>query len=189
MSETIDPIASPEAYRASILAALGDDDPVIAQGETVARMHALVADAGEWLRVRPAPGEWSAIECIGHIVDSELVMSARSRWILAEEQPELVGYDQDLWVARLEHNDDDPAVLIGMFEAVRRSNLDLWARRPTEDHDRVGRHRERGPESYELTFRLSAGHDRVHLGQARRTLDELVGDAGRRPDRQSRPTR
>lgn len=30
MSPTIDQIASPEAYRASILAALGDDDPVIA---------------------------------------------------------------------------------------------------------------------------------------------------------------
>jgi hypothetical protein len=31
-------------------------------------------------------------------------------------------------------------------------------------------HAERGPESYELTFRLIAGHDRFHLAQARRAL-------------------
>jgi hypothetical protein len=39
----------------------------------------------------------------------------------------------------------------------------------------VGLHAERGPESYELTFRLLAGHDRFHLGQARRALDALSG--------------
>jgi hypothetical protein len=31
-------------------------------------------------------------------------------------------------------------------------------------------HRERGPESYELTFVLIAGHDRFHLAQAGRAL-------------------
>ena len=53
MSQTIDPVASPEAYRASLLAALGDDDPAIAQAETVATIRALIADAGDRLRVRP----------------------------------------------------------------------------------------------------------------------------------------
>jgi len=31
-------------------------------------------------------------------------------------------------------------------------------------------HAERGPESYELMFRMLAGHDRFHLDQMRRTL-------------------
>ncbi len=31
-------------------------------------------------------------------------------------------------------------------------------------------HSERGPESYELQFRLIAGHDRFHLEQMRKTL-------------------
>jgi hypothetical protein len=35
----------------------------------------------------------------------------------------------------------------------------------------VGIHEERGPESFDLTFRLIAGHDRNHLRQARRILD------------------
>jgi hypothetical protein len=53
---------------------------------------------------------------------------AYRRFLLAEDQPTLVGYDQ-----------------------------------------------ERGPESYDLVFRLIAGHDRVHLDQARRALDQIRG--------------
>src|SRR6476646_9897581 len=171
MSQQPDPISSPEAYRASLLAALGEDDPAVAQAETSAAIRALIVEAGDRLRTRPEPGEWSALECIGHIFDSELVVSGRVRWILAEDEPDIVGYDQALWVAELRHNEDDPALLLATFEAIRRANLDLWARRSIADRQRVGRHRERGPESYEMTFRLAAGHDRNHLAQARRALD------------------
>jgi hypothetical protein len=178
MSQRIDPIATPDAYRASLLAALGEDDPAVAQAETVAAVRALVDDAGELLRVRPEPGEWSVLECIGHLVDSELVSGTRERWIIAEDEPEIIGYDQALWVDRLDHNADDPAVLIDTLEALRRANLDLWARRPEADRERIGRHNERGPESYGLTFRLQAGHDRVHLAQAQRALAALRARAG-----------
>ena len=57
---------------------------------------------------------------------------ARERWIIAEDEPEIVGYDQALWVDRLEHNADDPEILIATFEALRAANLDLWARRPVD---------------------------------------------------------
>lgn len=167
---TFDPIAEPDAYRKSLLAALGEDDPAATQATTPAALRALVAEAGDRLRVRPAPGEWSVLECIGHIVDGELVSSGRYRWIVAHDEPDLVGYDQDRWVSCLRHADADPAVLLAMFEGLRAANLDLWARLPVADRARIGLHRERGPESFELTFRMLAGHDRVHLGQARAAL-------------------
>ena len=173
-----DPIAEPDAYRRSLLAALGDDDPAVAQATTAGALRALVAEAGDRLRVRPDPAEWSVIECIGHIVDGELVSSARYRWVVAEDEPDLVGYDQAAWVAGLHHADADPAGLIAMFEGLRASNLDLWARLPTEARERVGLHRERGPESYGLNFRLLAGHDRVHLLQAREALAAVTAAGG-----------
>lgn len=175
MTQPIDPVSSPDAYRRSILAALGDDDPVAAQTAAPGHMRDLVADAGALIDSRPEPNEWSALECIGHIVDSELIASVRYRWILTEDQPPLVGYDQGLWVSGLAHGRDEPAMLIELYAALRRSNLDLWARRSVDDRERVGIHVERGPESYGLTFRLVAGHDRVHLGQARRALVQLRG--------------
>jgi hypothetical protein len=175
----IDPVATPDAYRQSLLAALGDDDPsdVLAAGP--AAVLALVADAGVLLRVRPEPGEWSVAECLAHLADAELIVSARYRWIVAEDEPEIVGYDQALWVSVLGQIDDDPETMIAVFEALRRWNLELWASRPVADRERSGRHRERGPESFGLTYRLAAGHDRVHLAQARRTLDLARAAAGR----------
>jgi hypothetical protein len=46
----------------------------------------------------------------------------------------------------------------------------MWRRSNPTERSRVGMHAERGPESYDLSFRLIAGHDRVHLAQARAAL-------------------
>ena len=165
-----DPITDGAAYQASLLAALGGDDPADAQASTPSAIRELLSAAGTDLRTRPDPGEWSVLECLGHILDAEIVSTGRYRWIIAHDEPELIGYDQDLWVARLRHQTDDPDEMVELFEALRRANLTLWARAEPDDLGRIGIHRERGPESYDLTFRLIAGHDRVHLAQARATL-------------------
>jgi len=175
-----DPVSEAAAYQASLLAALGDDDPSEAQATTPAAIRQLLAEAGPDLRTSPEPGEWSVLECLGHLVDGELVVSARYRWIVADDTPDLVGYDQAEWVDRLRHRDDDPAELVALFEALRRANLSLWARFGATHGTRIGMHRERGPESYDLTFRLAAGHDRVHLAQARRALTAVRSGAASR---------
>ncbi len=168
-----DPISPGAAYQASLLAALGGDDPAVAQATTPAAIRALVAETGADLRVRPEPREWSVLGCIDHIVDAELVMAARYRWVVAHDEPEVVGYDQDLWVDRLHTYDPDPEALIAFFEALRSANLALWAQTTPEDRLRVGLHKERGHESLQLMFDMIGGHDRVHLGQARRTLEAV----------------
>ncbi len=159
-----------DAYRRSVLDALGKDDPLVVQEAELEMWRRLIGQAGALLRARPEPGEWSVIECLGHMVDSELVTSARYRWILAENEPTLVGFDQAAWVARLGHSADDPAALLDYFGALRRANVTLWRRTPAADRDRIGMHAERGPESFELLFRLQAGHGRLHRAQAERAL-------------------
>jgi hypothetical protein len=168
-----DPVAAARAYQEFVLAALGDDDPAVVQAGTPDAIRALVAEAGSDVRTKPEPGEWSVLECIAHLADGELVVSTRYRWIVAQDEPPIAGYDQALWVANLRHADDEPEDLLALFEALRSSNLALWARFGATHGDRIGRHSERGPESYDLTFRLAAGHDRVHLAQARRALDAV----------------
>jgi hypothetical protein len=170
-----DPIAAARAYQEFLLAALGEDDPAEAAAEAPGNIRALITDAGDLLRVRPEPREWSALLCLAHIADAELVMSGRYRWVLAHDRPELIGYDQDLWVDRLHTDDDDPFELLAQFEALRAANIDLWRRTGDADRQRVALHRERGPESYDLMFRMLGGHDRVHLAQARRALEAAQG--------------
>ena len=166
-----DPVAEPSVYQRQLLAALGDDDPAEAQAQTAGEMRRIVDAAGDSLRTRPQPGEWSALEAVGHIVDAEIVYSGRYRWILAHDEPPLIGYDQDLWVTRLRHNEADADELLRIFEVLRDANLALWRRASAEERARVGMHSERGPENFELSFRLVAGHDRIHLAQARQALE------------------
>ncbi len=168
-----DPVTEAAAYRQLLLSLLGEDDPVEVQDATPAKLHALIEEAGPNLRRRPAPKEWSVLELLGHLVDAEMVMSTRFRWTISQDKPPLLGYDQDLWVARLRHNDDQPDELLGTFAALRGVNLGLWRRSSTTDRQRVAMHAERGPESYELMFRMMAGHDRFHLNQMQKTLRQV----------------
>jgi hypothetical protein len=168
-----DPVTEAAAYQQHLLGLLDDDDPAEVQAATPDTLRGSLAEAGDWLRERPEPSEWSVLECAGHIADAEVVYSGRYRWIIAHDEPSLIGYDQDLWVERLHHNEDDPEALLAGFEVMRVANLALWARSTEAERARVGQHSERGPESFDLSFRLIAGHDRFHLGQARRALDAL----------------
>jgi hypothetical protein len=172
MSDQPDPVSDPDAYRTMLLAALGDDDPADVQREALAEVRRFVAEAGDLIGVRPGDGGWSALECLGHLVDGELVVAGRVRWILAHDEPDIIGYDQAAWVDKLRHGVDDPHALVNLFTALRRSNLALWAASSPAERARVGVHRERGRESYQLMFRLGAGHDRIHLAQARAALTE-----------------
>lgn len=172
-----------DAYRTMLLSLAGEDDPADVQAATLGALRELLAEAGGDLRRRPAQGEWSVLELLGHLTDAELVMAARYRWALAHDEPELLGYDQDLWVVRLRHNDAEPEELLALFEALRFANIALWRRTPEAERPRAGRHLERGRESYEVMFRMIAGHDRFHTDQTRRTIDAVraavsAGSAG-----------
>ncbi len=174
MTDFVDPIAQPGEYQQLLLSHLGGDDPAEVQAGTAAEARRLFAAAGSQLRTRPEPMEWSVFECVGHIVDAEIVYSGRYRWILAHDKPDIPGYDQDLWVDTLHAGGDDTVEeLLAVFEPLRAANVALWRRTPVEQRSRYGMHSERGPESYELSFKLIAGHDRFHLDQARRTLEQV----------------
>jgi len=174
MARTLpDPVTEGRAYQRQLLSLLGEDDPADVQNATLARLRSVVDDAGPDLRRRPSPDEWSVLELLGHLADAEMVMSGRYRWTISQDQPPLLGYDQDQWVARLRHNEDEPDQLLAVFSGLREANLRLWGRTSPDERARVAMHAERGPESYDLMFRMLAGHDRFHLNQMRDTLRQL----------------
>ncbi|HEY3428296.1 MAG TPA: DinB family protein, partial [Acidimicrobiia bacterium] len=92
-------------------------------------------------------------------------------------RPKLPGYDQDLWVAKIHPSDESPDQLLALWRPLREANIRLWQRSRSEDRARVGIHEERGPESYDLTFRMLAGHDRFHLDQMSRTIAAIRGQS------------
>jgi uncharacterized damage-inducible protein DinB len=162
------------AYVAAILDLLGDRDPIRVLRDTPA---ALTRATGELspsqLRQPERAGKWSVNHVLQHLADSEVVWSWRMRLILAQDRPQLTGYDQDLWADRLGYGEADPAEAIERFGVLRRANLWLVERASPDDLKRVGVHVERGAESLEHHRRLYAGHDLLHLNQIdriRRTI-------------------
>jgi hypothetical protein len=170
-----DPVADPQGYQRHLLGLLGDDDPAQVQAGTADAFRALIEVAAADASTHPTPTEWSVVQCLAHLTDAEIMVSGRYRLILAHDEPPLLGYDQDLWADALHRPPERPEDLFAFFVPLRAANIALWNRTPEDRRRRIGLHTERGPESYDLTFRLAAGHDRFHLAQAERALDAVRG--------------
>ena len=53
------------------------------------------------LDARPGPGKWTAREIVHHLADSEMTSAIRLRRLIAENQPVIVGYDQEAYARKL----------------------------------------------------------------------------------------
>jgi len=175
MTEEQDPA---RAYQDQLLALVGDQDPAEVLRGIPSVLRAILADAADVADRKPAPAEFSLVELIGHMVDAQVVVYTRLRWILADDKPPIPGYDQDDWVRLARYADADPAQLVDLLEGLERANIHLWVNTPEEQRARVGIHSERGPESFGLMFAMLAGHELLHLDQARRTVDAVRGGVG-----------
>src|SRR5919108_4806598 len=173
MATSPDPIMASRAYQEHLLTLLGEDDPAEVQQATPPAVRAMIHEAGGDLRRKPAAGEWSVLELVGHLADAELVVGGRYRFALSHDRPDVIGYDQDRWVASLRHNDAEPDSLLRLFEPLRAANLELWLASSSQDRAKEVLHAERGPESFDMMFRMLAGHDRFHLQQMERTLRQI----------------
>lgn len=162
------------AYRERMFELLGDRDPLAVMAQTASALAGVVrGHPAAALRARPFAGKWTANEVIGHLVDSEWVYGYRLRLILCQDNPVILGMDQDLWVAGQRHNEREPAELVELFQTLRPLNLALWRRVSPAELERAGQHNERGPEPLRVLLRMLAGHDLAHLDQITRTIQAV----------------
>ncbi|MCZ6765809.1 MAG: DinB family protein [bacterium] len=166
-----------EAYITAVLQLLGERDPLTVLRSTAADLRRAVSDRKpDELRRPEGVGKWSALQVIQHLADSDLVWAYRIRLVIAEDRPELRGFDQDLWAQGLRYRDGETRRALEQFEVLRELNLELLDGLDPATFERVGIHSERGEESLALMVRLYAGHDLVHLRQLARIL--AAGDSG-----------
>jgi DinB family protein len=167
-------VSAPWAYREKLCNLLGGRDPIEVLGQTASTLADIVArHPAEILRGRTIPGKWTPNEIIGHLTDSEWVYGYRLRLILCEDEPAILGFKQDAWVASLRHNEREPSELVEIFRMLRILNLSVWTRMSPEDLQRSGQHNERGAESLSVMVRLLAGHDLSHLHQISRYIQAV----------------
>jgi len=132
--------------------------------ETVARVPKA---ALQW---RPAAGKWSVHEIVCHCADSETISSTRIRFLVGEEQPTILGYDQDRWVQRLDYHALSLALALRQVEQVRAWTSELVRHLPDSAWARTGTHTESGAYSAAKWLAIYAEHLEVHARQIERNL-------------------
>lgn len=83
----------------------------------------LQAVADDAANVRPAPGEWSIKEVLGHINDTERIFAYRALCIARGDVTPLPGFEQDDFVRGTDFNVRSVADLVDEFDFQRRSNI------------------------------------------------------------------
>lgn len=159
-------VSAPWTYREKLFNLLARRDPIEVLAQTASNLADIVARyPAEVLRRRAIQGKWTPNEIIGHLTDIEWVYGYRLRSILCEDEPAILGFRQDAWVASLRHNEREPSELVDIFRTLRALNLSAWRAMSPEDLQRSGQHNERGAESLAVILHLLAGHDLSHLRQ------------------------
>lgn len=153
------------------------DDPAISREQiadlltastavVIGEIAALGAQSG-W---RPEAGEWSANECVGHLIEAERRgFAGRIRQILAGDPngdpATLVGWDPPA-VAEARRDDLQPgAQLADEFAALRVDSVALVRSLGPADLDRVGLHPDVGPLRVGELLGEWVHHDRNHIRQ------------------------
>lgn len=130
----------------------------------------------EVLAWHPAPGEWCAKECLGHILEAERRgFNGRIRTILAADaEPSLSGWDQE--AVERERNDCARAAadLLAEFNGLRNDSVALVNGLSEADLQRGGTHEKVGYLRVNDLLQEWVHHDRNHFRQLQANIQAYV---------------
>jgi DinB superfamily len=135
-----------------------------ADGPAVLR-RALDATPDEMRKWRPAEGEFSVHEVVVHCADSETNSHGRIRYVLAEDNPTIIGYDPGHWAEAFDYQNHPLEAAMLTVEAVRANTVPILRNLPEGAWAKAGTHTESGPYSAEDWLRIYAAHCHEHAEQ------------------------
>jgi hypothetical protein len=121
--------------------------------------------AGPVLDFRPGEGKWGVRTIVCHLADTELVLAMRLRHILAEDNPVLQGFDQNLWAENLDYSRRKLSSALESFRRLRAENFELLKDLPETAFTRAGRHTENGAVTVLDLLKYYAEHAEKHVQQ------------------------
>lgn len=143
---------------------LGNRKPLDALADTAERIRQLVASwNAETFDKSYAPGKWTARQILVHLAQTELALTTRARFALAQPGYTAQAFSQDDWMPI----DDgaDARTALAAYTALRGLNLAMWTRLTKEQLDRAFSHPEYGDLTVGWIMAQMAGHDIHHLKQ------------------------
>ncbi len=117
----------------------------------------------EQLIARPVSGKWSTLQVICHLSDFDPILSDRMKRVIAEDQPTLIGADENHFAANLAYHDRDLEEELTLIETGRKQMARILRSLPAAAFARVGIHNERGPLTLERLLEIATKHIPHHV--------------------------
>ena len=137
-------------------------------------MHLAEAIPSDLFRRRPAPKEWSAYECLQHVVDTErLVFPVRVGYLLRGEEFPAFHPDEEGMKPKGVLSSPD---LAKEFVRLREESIRVMSKVSPDKLKNRARHQELGMVSLEEMINEWAGHDLMHTIQAERAIMQIYID-------------
>lgn len=116
----------------------GDDAAALLAAQADQACELMAAVPGPRETFRYAPGKWSIRELVGHLCDTERVLSYRALVAARGDQTDLPSFDENAYVAASAHDAQPLAELAAQFGLIRRATVALCSTFRTEDWQRTG---------------------------------------------------
>jgi len=129
-----------------------------------AKLKAAIAGlTKEDLQAHPIPGTWSIQEIVIHLQDSDAVAIDRMKRIIAEENPLVIGYDENKYVTNLFYAEQSAQDAAEQVDLSRRQFARVLRRLGDSAWNRTGVHNERGKMTLLEMLQLFTKHLEHHL--------------------------
>ena len=96
------------------------------------------------LTARPGPGNWSILEVVVHLADSDAISIDRMKRMLTEDNPPLFYADETAYVDKQFTHDQDLEDALVLLEAGRRQFARVLRKLPAAAFERPGNHNRAG---------------------------------------------
>jgi len=137
------------------------DDIVATLENQASETIALLKSAAPKAEFRYAPGKWSVKEVLGHLNDTERIMTYRALRIARGDKTPMAGFEQDDYIRSGNFGQRTLADLIEEFAAVRQATLAFFRHVDAETSLRTGSANKNDISVRALLF-IIAGHELHH---------------------------
>ena len=115
----------------------------------------------------PAPegevGKWSIQQVVLHLADCEAVFADRIKRVIAEENPNLLAFDENKWATALHYNDQSAELGAQQVDVMRRQLGAVLKNLPEDAFSRTGTHTVAGKQTLTDIVSKCINHLEHHL--------------------------
>ena len=118
-------------------------------------------------------GKWSIQQIVMHLMDDELIWSSRMKRVIAEDTPEIFGFDENKFAAKLFYEEQDAPTAVRILDLNRRQVTSMLRALPESAFARTGHHNDLGVFTLAQVVQWTAehlNHHVVYIGLKRQKL-------------------